>query len=1029
MSNSEMDIAVVGLSGRFPGARNADEFWQKIRNGEELISFFSDEEVERPNPNDPGLVKACGVLADIDLLDAEFFNISPREAQLMDPQQRVFLECCWNAVENAGYDLDGYAGAVALYAGVSVNTYALSLLPTLHDPANLFQALIASDKDFLATRVSYKLNLTGESVTVQTACSTSLVAVHMACQSLLTGQCDMALAGGVTIVVPQKAGYVYQEGVINSPDGHCRAFDARAKGTVRGNGAGVVVLKMLSDALRDGDHVHAVIKGSAVNNDGRRKVGFTAPSVAGQADVIAKAQAMAGVEPETIGYVEAHGTGTPLGDPIEIEALTRVFREGTGGKQFCAIGSVKTNIGHLDSAAGIAGLIKTVQALKHGEIPPSLHFQTPNPEIDFENSPFYVSTSLHELKRGETPRRAGVSSFGIGGTNAHVVLEEAPALRSQESPRPLQILTLSARTPAALQQMSDDLADHLQNNPGLNFADAAYTRNVGRKVFPYRRAVVAGDANECAGQLRQSPRRQSSGEDKAEQPQVVMMFPGQGFQFAGAARALYEREAVFGGHVDHCAEYLRQHLGMDLRDLLHPPSHLAQEADEKLRQTRFTQPALFVLEYALAQLWASWGIRPRAMIGHSLGEYVAACLSGVISLEDALRLVATRGSLMQSLPEGRMVTVGLSEEDCRRFLKGNLSLAAVNGATNCVLSGPPSEVESLTQTLTEQRIVHRALRTSHAFHSGMVEPVLDEFSAAAAGIEHQPPGVPYVSGLTGRLIKAEEIDDPSYWSRQMRQTVRFAAGIDALREELPNPLFIEVGPGHTLATLAKRHLEGARDVLVAPSLGPDPGKDYSTMLETLGKLWAQGVAVDWAGYYRDERRRRVPLPTYPFERKRHWIEVQQKPAEKVLFEACALSAAGPPQATQGNGHAAKGDAPRDEVETIVAGIWKSLLGTEEVGIHDNFFELGGDSLIAAQIYARLKQAFPVDLSLEDLLTSQTIAELGPVIAEKLRREPAEPQYYCAFDLKIGDSDVAIKMTKEEFHERGIPEAAQNLQFL
>jgi phthiocerol/phenolphthiocerol synthesis type-I polyketide synthase E len=1019
MSNTDTDIAITGMSGRFPGAPNADQFWQRLRNGEELITFFSDEEVERPDPNNPELVKACGVLADIELFDADFFNISPREAQLMDPQQRVFLECCWNAIENAGYDVDGYAGAVALYAGVSVNTYALSLFQTLQDPANLFQALIASDKDFLATRVSYKLNLSGESVTVQTACSTSLVAVHMACQSLLTGQCDMALAGGVTIVVPQKAGYVYQEGVINSPDGHCRAFDARAKGTVRGNGAGVVVLKLLSDAIRDGDHVHAVIKGSAVNNDGHRKVGFTAPSVAGQADCIAKAQAIAGVEPQTIGYIEAHGTGTSLGDPIEIEALTRAFREGTDEKQFCAIGSVKTNIGHLDSAAGIAGLIKTVQVLKHGEVPPSLHFQTPNPEIDFENSPFYVSTSLHELQRGETPRRAGISSFGIGGTNAHVVLEEAPGSRGEESRRPYQILTLSAHTPAALQKMSDELAAHLQENSEIDLPDVAYTRNVGRKTFSYKRALIAKDRDDCIQQLRQEP-GSATADPGPDAPQIVMMFPGQGVQLAGAARSLYEHEIVFREHVDTCAELLRQYLKLDLRELLYPPVDRIAGANEQLQQTRFTQPALFVTEYALARLWMSWRIQPQAMIGHSLGEYVAACLSGVLSLEDALRLVAIRGNLMQQLSPGRMVAVSLSEQDCEKFLTGKLSLASINARTNCVISGPTDEVECLTQTLTEQRIAYRVLQTSHAFHSASVDSILDEFVPAVAGIKQHPQQIPYISSLTGKLIEPEEIADPLYWARQMRQTVRFSAGLDELRE-LGNTVFLEVGPDNTLSTLARRHFDGGRDLLISPSLSQS---NDSVLLETLGKLWVQGVVVDWPSYYQHEQRRRVPLPTYPFERKRHWIEVQRKPAEKVVFEACPLtSSAGAPVVT------ARSDAPRTEVEETIAGIWKSLLGVEEIGIDDNFFELGGDSLIAAQIYARLKQAFPIDLSLENLLTSQTIGELASVIESKLLQAQSTPQYYCAFDLQIGDSNVAIKMTAEEFQQRGIPEAAQNLQFL
>jgi acyl transferase domain-containing protein len=1021
MTNADVDIAVIGLAGRFPGAPSVDEFWRRLRNGEELITFFSDEEVEREDSGNPELVKACGVLADIEMFDADFFNISPREAQLMDPQQRVFLECCWNALENAGYDADRYEGAIALYAGVGVNTYGLSLFPTLQDSASLFQALIASDKDFLATRVSYKLNLSGESVTVQTACSTSLVAVHMACQSLLTGQCDMALAGGVTIGVPQKAGYVYQEGVINSPDGHCRAFDAQAKGTVRGNGAGVVVLKLLSEAVRDGDHVHAVIKGSAVNNDGHRKVGFTAPSVLGQADVITKAQAIAGIEPDTIGYVEAHGTGTFLGDPIEVEALTRAFREGTDRKQFCALGSVKTNIGHLDSAAGIAGLIKAVQVLKHGEIPPSLHFETPNPAIDFQNSPFYVSTSLHEFKRGETPRRAGVSSFGIGGTNAHVVLEEPPALERVASRRPYQIVTLSARTRDALDSLSEELATYLQDTAGIELADVAYTRNVGRKVFGCKRVVIAREKDDCVERLRVHALPRSFNEETTTPPQIVMMFPGQGVQLAGAMRELYEHEIVFRRHVDHCAELLHTCLGLDLRDLLFPALELMDDANEQLQQTRLAQPALFVAEYALAQLWMSWGVRPNVMIGHSLGEYVAACLSGVLSLGDVLYLVAARGELMQQVKPGRMLAVSLPEPECERFLNDGLSLASVNGAANCVVSGPTEAIERLTAMLTKERIAHRQLQTSRAFHSAMVDPILEQFTAIVATVDRHAPRISYISSLTGRRIEPDQIADPTYWARQMRQTVRFANGLENLRE-LKRAVFIEVGPGNTLSSLAKRCLDGSQ---VLTSL--NQGGAYSSLLETLGKLWCEGVAIDWAGYYEHEQRQRVPLPTYPFERRRYWIDLPRKRAKDVVVEACPFTPSEQLIQGNGNGHSPRSDAPHNDIERSLAAIWGALLGVEEISIHDNYFEIGGDSLIAAQIYARLKQTFPIDLSLGELLTNQTIAELAAVIQEKL--EPAAPQYYCTFDLQIGDSNVVVKMTQDEFQQRGIPETAQNVQFL
>ncbi len=928
--NSADGVAIIGLAGRFPGARNINEFWQNLRDGMETISFYSDEELKASGVDpalldDPGYVKAHGAIDGIEWFDAPFFGVNPREAGIMDPQQRLFQECAWEALEDAGYNPEKYEGSIAVYAGVGVPTYAMVNVfsnPGLRQSVGALQTSIRNRTDHLATQVSYKLNLRGPGVTVQTACSTSLVAVHLACQSLLGGECDIAMAGGVTIAIPQKAGYLYQEGGILSPDGHCRAFDARAQGTVPGSGAGVVVLKRLGDALADGDCIHAVIRGSAINNDGSMKVGYTAPGVDGQAQVIAEAMAVADVEPETISYIETHGTGTNLGDPIEIEALARAFRGDSDKKGFCAVGAVKSNIGHLDTAAGVAGLIKTVLALRHKQIPPSLHYDQPNPRIDFENSPFYVNTRLSEWKRGETPRRAGVSSFGLGGTNAHIVLEEAPDeldlsgasdVVDSGDGRAWRALLLSARTSSALENATAQLAEYLQGHAEANLADIAYTLQVGRKAFGRRRAVICRNGDAVVSLETLDPKRVYTGVQEARERPVVFMFPGQGAQYVNMGLDLYQVEPVFREHVARCCELLKTHIGFDLRDVLYPsqdplsddwpgqdwPSQnwrgqdWIEEAAELLKQTWVTQPALFVIEYALARLWMEWGVHPRAMIGHSVGEYVAACLSGVLSLKDALALVAARGRLMQSLPEGAMLVVPLSEPELLPLLTRRLSLAAVNGSATCVISGPTDDVVELERRLTARGLGCRRLHTSHAFHSQMMDPILDPFAEEVKKIKLSPPNIPYLSNVTGSWIRADEATDPNYWAKHLRQTVRFADGSRELVKD-QDWVLLEVGPGKTLMTLVRWHPERVAGQIALTSL-PQPAPaaqdvtqrihgslpedlvenvDSAFLLKTLSRLWIAGAEVDWTAYYSNEQRRRVPLPTYPFERQRYWVEPQ-----------------------------------------------------------------------------------------------------------------------------------------------------------
>ncbi|HJS23012.1 MAG TPA: type I polyketide synthase, partial [Pyrinomonadaceae bacterium] len=727
---------------------------------------------------------------------------------------------------------------------------------------------------------AYKLNLKGPAVTVQTACSTSLVAVHLASQSLLSYQSDIALAGGVSISVPGKSGYTFQEGGIFSVDGHCRAFDEKATGTVVGNGVGVVVLKRLSDALAGGDQIHAVIKGSAINNDGTNKVGYTAPSVDGQSEVIAMAQSIASVEPESISYVETHGTATSLGDPVEIAALTQVFRAGASRKNFCAIGSVKSNIGHLDTAAGVAGLIKTTLALKHGAIPPSLHYERPNPQIDFANSPFYVNNKLSEWKRNGTPRRAGVSSFGIGGTNAHVVLEEAPEQEDSGPSRPSQLLVISARSSTALETATTNLSQYFRENRDAKLADVAYTLHVGRKAFSHRRIVACKDANDAADVLSTlDPRRVISGIQEPRERAVVFMFPGQGSQYANMGRGLYATEETFRRHVDLCAEQLIPELGFDLRDVLFPSDDELAASDDRLKQTAITQPALFVIEYALAQLLVEWGVQPQAMIGHSIGEYVAACLAGVFSLEDALRLVAARGRLMGSADGGSMLMVPLPEKEVRPLLSDQLSLAAVNAPSMCVVSGTADAITELAATLKAKDVECQRLHTSHAFHSWMMDPILEDFGALMKGVELRAPLLPFISNLTGTWITDSQATDPSYWVQHLRQTVRLSEGISELFKE-PDWVLLECGPGRSLMTIARWHPHKAAGQTVLHSL-PHPderGTDLTCLLHNVGRMWLSGVEIDWERFYRGEQRRRVPLPAYPFERQSYWIQPQQKAA-------------------------------------------------------------------------------------------------------------------------------------------------------
>jgi acyl transferase domain-containing protein/aryl carrier-like protein len=876
-----LEVAVIGMACRFPGADGLDQFWRNLCAGVESIDHLSDQELAAMGESpellaQPNYVRVGRNIRGHHLFDAGLFGLSPREAELVDPQQRLFLECAWEALEHAGHDPASFPGLVGVYGGLKLVTYMWHIYadPQLMASVGDINAQIANDRDYLATRVSYKLGLGGPSMTVQTACSTSLVAVHLACQALLGGECQMALAGGVSVRTLQT-GYLYHQGEILSPDGRVRAFDAAANGTIFGNGLGIVVLRRLEDALADGDRIYAVIRGSAVNNDSAQRVGFAAPGADGQERVIRAAHAAAEVDPESITYVEAHGTGTQVGDPIELTAITRAFRAASQKRGYCGIGSVKSNIGHLATAAGVAGLIKACLALHHREIPPSLLCDTPNPQFDWQASPFYVVRRLTPWTANGRPRRAGVSAFGIGGTNAHLVLEEAPPARPPDPPsRPWQLLLLSARTETALATATANLAGHLRAHPALSLPDVAFTLQLGRRALEHRRMLVcqdlAGAATALAGL---DPARVFSRTAESRQAPVAFLFPGQGAQHAGMLAGVYAGEPLFRAQLDLCAELLAPRLGLDLRALLDPPAAERETAARQLEQTAITQPALFAVEYALARQWMAWGVQPAAMLGHSIGEYVAACLAGVMSLADALALVAARGRLMQELRPGAMASVALPPEEVEPLLGSQLSLAAHNAPRRVVVSGPEEAVAALAAELAGRGVDCRRLHTSHAFHSRMMEPVLAPFAAELARVELQPPRLPYVSNLSGSWVTAAEATDPGYWLRHLLGTVRFSQGLLLLLGE-PQRVLLEVGPGQTLAALARQHPgRGSGQAIVASARRVDDVRDdHAQLLGALGQAWLAGAAVDWRAFHTGEQRRRLELPAYPFERQSYWLE-------------------------------------------------------------------------------------------------------------------------------------------------------------
>jgi acyl transferase domain-containing protein len=997
------DIAVIGMACRLPGAEDPDQYWRNVREGVESITFFSDEElrarcVSQELVDNPRYVKAAGVFRDGEGFDAAFFGYTAREAEIMDPQHRHFLEVAYHALEDAGYDPAHYGGRIGVYGGCTMNTYLpMNIIPNgrILDVMGDLHIMLGGDKEYLPARVSYKLDLTGPSMAVQTACSSSLTAIHVACQAILNGECDMALAGGSSVRMPFGAGYVHIPGGTSSADGHCRAFDAASVGSVVGNGAGVVMLKHLSEALADGDHIYAVIKGTSINNDGSNKVSFTAPSVHGQARAVASALLAAELTADDIGYVEAHGTGTQLGDPIEVTALTQAFRETTDAVGTCALGSVKPNIGHLDAGAGVASFIKATQVLRHGMVPPVLHFKEPNPQLGLEDSPFFVNNELIDWP-GPEPRRAGVNSLGMGGSNAHVILEQPPAQESGDPATGSQLLLLSAQTATALETMSANLVRWLAANPGANFADVAYTLQTGRKQLRHRRAVAVRDVEDASYALGTSgSSRVATRRVDTVASGVALLFQGQGAQHPGMAAQLYETCPAYREAVDECLAAVD---GDELRHLLLTAAPGNAEAAERLRDTAITQPALFVVEYAAAALLRSLGIEPVAMLGHSLGEYVAAVVAGVLTVQDGMRLVTARARLMSALPAGGMVSVPLSPEAVLPYLEDGVGVAAVNAPELVTVSGPDDVLARVVERLEADSVRVRRLAVSHAFHSAMMDAVLDDYRAVLATVEFRPPKLKYVSNVTGTWITEAECTDPEYWVRHLREPVRFAAGCATLATEDGLVVF-DAGPGTPLLSMIG--LTPGASWTATAGLQSDArkrGDGVRTFLQAVGTAWTAGIEVDFAKLWQGTRRKRVPLPGYPFEHRRYWLS----PAPMAQAQPAAAPAVAPQPVQQPVPVAAPAPAtpegryprpdisapyasPRSDAEKYVTSAMAEILGFDKVGVHDNFFEFDADSLMALQLVARLRDHFGIELPVTRIFENPSAARLSLLVEEEVKR--------------------------------------------
>ncbi|MGU3499871.1 type I polyketide synthase [Mycobacterium sp. C31M] len=1025
-------IAIIGMAGRFPDSPSVTELWQNLLAGHDCISRFATEEIEASHADDPlacskpNYVGARGVLTAVDEFDEEFFGFTPREAAVLDPQQRLFLQSAWSAIEHAGYDPQRFDGPIGVFAGATTNSYYFENLLSrrdLTDPLGPVLMMMANGNDYLATRAAYKFDLKGPALNLQNACSTSLVAVCTAVHSLQTYQCDMALAGGVSILLPQRRGYLHQEGSILSPDGHCRAFDRDAAGTVFSNGLGIVMLRRLRDAIEDRDTIYAVIKGAALNNDGSQKVGFTAPSVDGQAEVISMAQMLGGIDPATISYIEAHGTGTALGDPIEMAGLTQAFRAGGADENgYCAIGSIKSNIGHLDVAAGVAGLIKTALALHHKVIPATINFESPNPKLGIESTPFFVNATQRDWPKGNTPRRAGVSSFGIGGTNAHVVLEESPLVESTApGSRPEQLLLLSACDAETLDRVAQDLKTHLEQDPVTELADIAYTLQVGRRRFNHRRSLVCRDRADAIALLTTAdPKRVDDFTvDDSTPVRAAFMFPGQGSQYVDMGRRLFDTEPLFRDTVEYCARVLEPEVGVDLLGAIYPGESDREHAQTLLTKTAITQPALFAIEYALAQLWISWGVQPDAMIGHSIGEYVAATIGATFALDDALVLVARRARLMDAMPAGAMLGVRASADEVAAELTSGVSIAAINAPRHTVVSGDFEAITAFEARLDAKGTAHRRLHTSHAYHSPMMDPALDAFTDIVAQMPRRAPDLRWISSVTGRPITDDEAVDPGYWARQLREPVQFAGGVSQLVDA--HRALIEVGPGQTLAALARQSDQRLPQQLITTSLHPgqDWHADVDYMLAAAGKLAARNIDLDWHTFH-GSARGRVPLPTYPFRRRSHWVDPTARNDVRVAPGKAIPSVQHPPAVAPRTEHPVDAGDRSEALLSRLRKVFVDLSGVDPAILtpDETFVEIGFDSLFLTQAASALQNEFATEFTLRTLVEESptltllierilpTLPDIVPTGAATNARADAERAYRPA------DRDACVAFLRD-----------------
>ncbi len=972
------DIAIIGCAGQFPGAEDVATYWENIKNAVESIRTYTrDELVEAglraTQVDHPSYVKAFGSLDGIDRFDAEFFGYSPREAGMMDPQHRLLLACAVHALENAGYAWEKHKGHIGIIAGGGTNMYLMNVLGNRAEGVSIdpLQLMVALDKDHMATKVAYKLGLRGPALNVQTACSTSLVAVHLACQSLLNGETDICLAGGVSIKTLGPTGYLHVESSIASADGRCRPFDIAASGTVFGDGLGLVVLKRLEEAYKDRDYILAVIRGTAVNNDGDRKVGYTAPSVEGQAEVIAEALAMADVDPSTIGYVEAHGTGTALGDPIEMAALKAALRPAGTGVIPCVVGSVKSNVGHLDAAAGVAGLIKTAMALKERVQPPTLHFRVLNPEIDFSDTGFRVSSTLQHWPDGGQPRRASVSSFGIGGTNAHIVLQEAPdALASVVSLRKWHVIPISAKSPTALVPYVDQVWTRVQEDPRLNLADAAYTFSVGRNEYQQRQAMVC--SRNADGVVRRLVSRTA-----ANVPKPVFLFTGQGAQYQGMAASLYQTDPVFREKLDECCAVAEVH-GQPIRSyVLATP-----RVDSVPVDTRLSQLALFATELSAASMWMAYGIIPAAMIGHSVGEYVAAHLAGVISLDDTVRVLVARGNLMARCEPGKMLACAAGEKIVGALLNSEVEVAAVNGPSSCVIAGSENAVLSFQECLASQGIVSSLLSTSLAFHSRHMDEILIPLREVMSSVRLNAPSRTFLSNVTGTWITNEQACSPDYWVQHARQPVRFSDCVRTVADTY-EAAWLELGPGGgLLAQVRSQQREPENSLLLRTFAAAQHHSEADEMALTLAALWANGVHVNWSALFESEIRCRVPLPSYPFATTRHWLggvaSTRVEGAIKTEAPALPLDAGAPEENWRVNDGRYDGG-----LEAMLLGLCKMALGVSQLDATDNLYEKGLDSLTALRLFTKLKEVLQFQAPVRELFEATTVGHLTSLLRERL----------------------------------------------